>query len=45
MKNFITAICFVLAIPFLVMGFAWYFITYCFTKGKELCETFFEFLE
>lgn len=45
MKNIITAVCFIIALPFLMVGFGWYFAAYAFSKGKDICETFFEYLE
>lgn len=45
MKNILIAISFVIAIPFLALGFAWKFITYCFEKGEELCKMYFDYLE
>ena len=45
MKNVIIAISFVFAVPFLVAGFIWNFAAYCFSKGREVCNTFFEYME
>lgn len=45
MKNIIVAISFIFAIPFLIAGFVWNFIAYCFKKGREVCNNFFEYLE
>ncbi len=45
MKTILTLLSFVLAVPFVFMGFFWYFICYGFDKGKEVCVNFFEYLE
>lgn len=45
MKNIITGISFAFAIPFIVLGFVWNFIAYCFEKGREVCNNFFEYLD
>lgn len=45
MRNVAIAISFICAVPFLIIGFLWNFIAYCFNKGREVCNTFFEYME
>ena len=45
MKILLTILSFIIAIPFMAMGFVWYFICYAFDKGKEVCANLFEYLE
>lgn len=45
MKIVAIIISFILALPFVLAGFAWNFITYSFEKGKEVCENYFEYLD
>ena len=45
MKILIIAISFIMALPFVIAGFVWNFITYSFNKGKEVCENYFEYLD
>jgi hypothetical protein len=44
-KVFATGFSFAIAIPFIILGFAWHFISYCFAKGREVCANYFEYLE
>lgn len=44
MKKFFQYLFFVTALPFIVAGVVWYFITDAFKVGKEVGDTFFDYL-
>ena len=45
MKKALTIICFIAAAPFIIIGVIWVFIKDAFRAGKELGETFLDYLE
>jgi len=45
MKNIITILCFILAAPVIVLGVVWTFAKDAFRAGKELGQTFLDYLE
>ena len=45
MKNIITILCFILAVPVIALGVVWAFTKDAFRAGKELGQTFLDYLE
>ncbi len=45
MKKVIITICFIVAAPFLLSGLLWVFIKDAFRAGKELGQSFLDYLE
>lgn len=45
MKKLIVGVCFVIAVPFIVMGVIWMFAKDAFRAGKELGQTILDYLE
>jgi hypothetical protein len=45
MKKTITIVCFILAIPLIIVGIVWIFAKDAFRAGKELGQTFLNYLE
>lgn len=45
MKISLVAFSFVTAVPFVLAGFMWGFIVYCFGKGRELCDNYVQYLD
>ena len=45
MKKTITIVCFILAIPLIIVGIVWIFAKDAFRAGKELGQTFLDYLE
>lgn len=45
MKKFIVGVCFVIAVPFIIMGVVWMFVKDAFRAGKELGQTVLDYLE
>ena len=45
MKKTISIVCFILAIPLIIVGIVWIFAKDAFRAGKELGQTFLNYLE
>lgn len=45
MKKIVTGICFVIALPIIIVGILWAFAKDAFRAGKELGATLLEYLE